>query len=259
MNNKTKDKYHRKYLIISDVHSNLEALKAVIEDAVNNHGGFNRLLCLGDLVGYGPNPRECIELLRKYDHLCVCGNHDMAASGETSTAHFNGYAADANRWNAEKLTDEDRKYLANLPQVIVEGDFTLVHGCPREPVWEYIDDHRDDAENFNLLQTPYCLVGHTHRPAWFASCDDGFESIVAVEKHICNDVPMKLNGSKLIINPGSVGQPRDGNPRAGYATYDTATGNISYCRVSYDIKKTQEKMRAAGLPGWLSDRLAIGN
>ncbi|RPJ63865.1 MAG: metallophosphoesterase [Dehalococcoidia bacterium] len=241
-----------KYLILADIHSNLEALQAVLEDA-QNYGGFGNVWCLGDVVGYGPDPSACINLLKQLDPLCVCGNHDLAAIGKLDIDDFNSDAARANRWTTGQLGDGDWEFLQALPEKIVEGDFTLVHGSPRQPAWEYITYGFTAADNFNHFDTRYCLVGHTHIPIIFEE-----EEGMANEGYMHHGDMLLLGDKKLIINPGGVGQPRDGDCRAGYAIYDSDEGNIFHYRVAYDISLTQDKMEKAGLPPFLISRLSSG-
>lgn len=241
-----------RYLILADIHSNLEALQAVLEDA-NNYGGFGHVWCLGDVVGYGPDPSACIKLLRQLDPLCVCGNHDLAAVGRIDVADFNSAAARANKWTAGQLDDEDREFLLMLPEKILQGDFTLVHGSPRQPAWEYIYYGFTAADNFDCFDTKYCLVGHTHIPFIFEE-EDG----IANEGYMRHGEILSLGDRKLIINPGGVGQPRDHDPRASYAIYDSDENCIYLYRVSYDIDVTQDKMERAELPSFLISRLSSG-
>ncbi len=241
-----------RYAIIADIHSNLVAFEAAIRD-IEDKGGFDELWCLGDVVGYGPEPHACIELLRNYKHLCIAGNHDLAAVNQIDISDFNADAADANKWTSSQLTTEDGEYLQNLPYTLTVGEFTLVHGSPRHPVWEYLLS-ADAAENsFDYFNTHYCLVGHSHIPLVFERSDDGVD-ISAYSK----ETTIKLDNSRLIINPGSIGQPRDRDPRAGYAIYDEEEGTIYFYRIEYDIKATQESMRLKGLPEFLINRLEHG-
>jgi diadenosine tetraphosphatase ApaH/serine/threonine PP2A family protein phosphatase len=241
-----------KYLILADIHGNLEALEAVLEDA-QNYGGFGNVWCLGDVVGYGPDPSECIKLLRRLDPVCVCGNHDLAAVGKLDIGDFNSDAARANRWTSVQLSDEERKFLLDLPETLVEGDFTIVHGSPRMPVWEYVAYGFIAAENFGYFGTPYCLVGHTHIPFVFEEEEDA-----ASEGYMGDGDMLKLGDKRLIINPGGVGQPRDRDPRASYAVYDSDEHSIFHYRVGYDVALTQEKMQQADLPHFLINRLVSG-
>ena len=241
-----------KYLIIADIHSNLEAFEAVLEDA-QNHGGFGHTWCIGDVVGYGPDPSACINLLRQLDAVCVCGNHDLAAVGKIDIGGFNSEAARANRWTAGQLNGEEKDYLSGLPDLVVEDGFTIVHGSPRQPAWEYIAHTITAEDNFRRFDTRFCIVGHTHVPYLFTS--DGFE----VSGSVLRDGDMlSLGDNRLIINPGGVGQPRDRDPRASYAIFDAEEMVLHNYRVSYDVAATQRKMEQAGLPDFLVSRIAWG-
>lgn len=241
-----------RYLIIADIHSNLEALQAVLEDA-QNYGGFGHVWCLGDIVGYGPDPSACLELLKQLDPLCVCGNHDRAAVGEIDIADFNSDAAIANRWTSEVLSGEEKEYLLGLPEVIIEDNFTLVHGSPRQPLWEYITHLFTAADNFKHFKTRYCLAGHTHVPFVFEQ-----DGLIINESHMKSGDMLVLGKKRLIINPGGVGQPRDRDSRAAYAVFDSEKQVVQHYRVEYDVKTTQAKMEEAGLPLFLISRLSLG-
>jgi diadenosine tetraphosphatase ApaH/serine/threonine PP2A family protein phosphatase len=241
-----------KYLILADIHSNLEAFEAVLEDA-QNHGGFGHTWCIGDVVGYGPDPSACIKLLRQLDPLCVCGNHDQAAVGKIDIGGFNSEAAKANRWTAGQLSHGDREFLSGLPGLVVEDDFTIVHGSPRQPVWEYIAHTLTAEENFRRFDTRFCIVGHTHVPYLFTN--DGLEVCGSVLRD--GDM-LALGDNRLIINPGGVGQPRDRDPRASYAIFDADEMVLHNYRVTYDVAATQRKMEKAGLPDFLVSRIAWG-
>ena len=241
-----------KYLILADIHSNLEAFEAVLEDA-QNHGGFGHTWCIGDVVGYGPDPSACIKLLRQLDPLCVCGNHDQAAVGKIDIGGFNFEAAKANRWTAGQLSHGDREFLSGLPGLVVEDDFTIVHGSPRQPVWEYIAHTLTAEENFRRFDTRFCIVGHTHVPYLFTN--DGLEVCGSVLRD--GDM-LALGDNRLIINPGGVGQPRDRDPRASYAIFDAEEMVLHNYRVTYDVAATQRKMEKAGLPDFLVCRIAWG-
>ncbi len=242
-----------RYAIIADIHANLAAFKAVLED-IEIQGSVDKLWCLGDVVGYGPDPHECIELLRQTNHVCVAGNHDWAATGKIDTGNFNTAAAEAAHWTAEHLTRSDVSYLANLPLVIEEEEFTLVHGSPREPIWEYVISVGIARENFSRFKSPYCLVGHSHIPQIFSLDEDGNCSASRFSRNI----KLVLGINRLIINPGGVGQPRDGNPQASYAIYDSEAKTVRLRRVPYDIASTQDKMVKSGLPMRLVARLSYG-
>jgi len=241
-----------RYAILGDIHSNLEAFEAVLRDA-DNRGGFDRIWCLGDVVGYGPDPNGCIERLRQFEHVCVAGNHDWAAIGKIDTADFNPVAAQACSWTAQQLTAENVEYLQSLSLNICQEDFTLVHGSPREPIWEYLLSTEGAQDSFAHFETAYCLVGHSHVPLIFELIDSK-----VVYEMFPEDASLELGKRRLIINPGGVGQPRDGDPRASYALYDTEARTIYHYRVEYDIQATQTKMEKRGLPMPLIMRLSVG-
>lgn len=241
-----------RYTILADIHSNLTAFQAVLRD-VEDRGGFNQLWCLGDVVGYGPEPHECLELLRSFDHLCIAGNHDWAAADKIDTGDFNHDAATANRWTSEKLTESDKLYLQTLPDILIKDEFTLVHGSPRDPLWEYLVSPIAAQENMAFYDTTFCFVGHSHVPVVFEFIDDSIKKRVLIDNE-----PVYLGTDRSIINPGSVGQPRDGDPRASYILYDTDSNTICLHRVSYDIETTQKRMEFEGLPAYLISRLTYG-
>ncbi len=241
-----------RYAIISDIHANLAAFTAVLAD-IEHQGGAEKVWCLGDVVGYGPDPHECIELLHQINHVCVAGNHDWAAIGKISTSEFNPDAALACQWTAQQLSSADVEYLEKLPLVIEEGDFTLVHGSPREPIWEYLVTTGIAEENFAYFKSQFFLVGHSHVPLVFSYGEDGTSA-----SRFSTNVKLVLGKNRLIINPGGVGQPRDGDPRASYAIYDSEARLIRLYRVPYDIRATQDRMVERGLPMRLVARLSYG-
>ena len=244
-------------LLLSDIHSNFEALTAVVRDA-RDRGSVDAIWNLGDTVGYGPDPGQCVRFLQDEGAVSVAGNHDLGAIGRISLSDFNPYAAAACRWNGSQITQEEAAFLGSLQLRVEEDTFTLVHGSPRDPVWEYLYSEDTARQNFPLFSTPICLVGHTHVPLAFALEDsDGRQRCRGTL--LAPDVPLKLEeGTRLIYNPGGVGQPRDGDPRACYALYDGEAQTITHHRVSYDIAATQQRMTAAGLPQYLIERLAAG-
>ena len=239
-------------LIVSDVHANLEAFESVIADA-EGRGGFDSIWSLGDLVGYGPDPGACIDLMRRHDHRGVAGNHDVASIGRLSLESFNVHAAAAARWTTAQLTPEHVEYLGGLPLRLEVDGFTVVHGSPRDPVWEYMVSVAVAIVSFNHFDTPRCLVGHSHIPFICKSREDG-----AAFLEFPLDKPVSLGDERLILNPGGLGQPRDGDPRASYAIFDSGGGSVTRHRAEYDIPATQEKMAARGLPQYLIDRLEHG-
>ena len=239
--------------IISDIHANLAAFTAVLDD-IKGWGGVDKVWCLGDIVGYGPDPHECIAALRQIDHICVAGNHDLAAIGKIGTAEFNPDAAAACQWTAKQLTSTDIAYLGKLPLFIEEGDFTLVHGSPADPVWEYLLTASQATDNSTLFKTQFCLVGHSHFPLVFGNDEKSEFSVM----RFVTEVKLVPGRERMIINPGGVGQPRDGNPQASYAIYDSQSGLMKLQRIPYDIQSTQKRMVEHRLPMSLVTRLSYG-
>ncbi len=239
-------------LIVSDIHSNLEALEAVLKHAERN-GGYDGIWCLGDMVGYGPDPSACLRRLRRHDLAAVAGNHDYAAAGVIDAADFNGSAFTAIRWTADQLGEEDTAYLAGLPQVNLQPPFTLVHGSLRAPIVEYLTHPSQAVATLELLTTNYCLVGHSHYP--FICRENGGMPLFLP---LPESQAVPLVSERCIVNPGSVGQPRDRDVRASYAVFDYEAHTIEHHRVDYDRAATQAKMREAGLPQYLIDRLDHG-
>ncbi len=243
-------------LILSDVHANLEALQAALEDG-ERRGGFQRIWCLGDLVGYGPDPEACVELLRQYPLAAVAGNHDHAAVGLLDPATFNHAAEAAARWTRRQLSAETTRFLSGLPLVELAGPFTLVHGSLRAPIHEYLLDEGSARATLVLLRSQFCLVGHSHLP-FLCREIDGAPTFEEFEE----DRVFPLDERRWIINPGGLGQPRDRDPRPNYAVYDDRLlkygGTVEHHRVTYDIAATQQKMQRAGLPTHLIERLSHG-
>lgn len=243
-------------LIISDIHANLTAFQAVLEHAQDQ---WDIIWFLGDLVGYGPDPNECVQELQKHKHIALSGNHDQAVLGNLDIKSFNREAKYAITWTQEAISPGTQSYLESLPSKQVEGDFTLAHASPRYPVWEYILDPLTASENFNWFQTEFCLVGHTHVPVIFEERLNGFRKVnVRPASYAAGSEPFYLGPERLIINPGSVGQPRDSDPRAAYALLDSETKLWSYQRVSYSVREVQERMEKCGMPKRLVNRLAYG-
>ena len=241
--------------IVSDIHSNLAALESVVRDIREQRGDADRFWALGDLIGYGPRPNETLDLLRSLDTSAVAGNHDLAAVGREPTDLFHAEAAACCVWNGRQLSDANRQYLLELPQVIREGDVTLVHGSLRDPVWEYLAHAEAVRANFALMATPYLAVGHTHIPMVFEESRNG----AAPRAHSPSGTSAPMAASvRAILNPGSVGQPRDGDPRASYAIWDSGRRTISHHRVEYDVGRTQAEMAQAGLPPRMAARLEFG-
>ncbi len=238
-------------LIISDIHANLTALEAVLAAA----GEYEAVWCLGDLVGYGPDPNACIQRIRQLSGLvCILGNHDAAVLGRIDTDNFNPEARAAIEWTQNELTGSSQAFLDSLPDKVFVGDITLAHGSPRHPVWEYLLDNRTATHSFSHFDTDYCLVGHTHLPVtYFLQNGNSLARLMVPE----SNSSLTLN-PRMIINPGSVGQPRDRDPRAAYSTYDTETHTIQFQRADYDVSAVQARMQEAGLPDRHIARLAGG-
>ena len=239
-------------LVFSDVHANLTALEAVLKDAES----FDQVWCLGDLVGYGPNPNECIERIQDLPGIqCIKGNHDAAIIGDIDIRAFNYEARASLEWLDVVLQPENRQWLMNLPDRLVMDDKTLVHGSPRNPIWEYILDKRAAWENMTAFDTIVCLVGHTHIPCIYQLEGEDAQSVKI--RYMTPGKTFSVN-QKSIVNPGSVGQSRDHNPKASYLIFDDETNQWIYQRVGYDIEKVQKQILAAGLPHRHATRLLDG-
>jgi predicted phosphodiesterase len=238
-------------LVISDIHANRNALEAVIADA----GDFEAAWCLGDLIGYGPDPNECIQLVRQLPELvCLLGNHDAAVIQQIDISSFNPEARRALQWTLNSLSQDSVDYLTSLPERTVANGVTLVHGSPRQPVWEYLLDTQIASQNFAYFETSFCFVGHSHLPVIF-QLNEGraYADLIVPEPQNC--IPLH---PRAILNPGSVGQPRDRDPRAAYALFDPEEQTWEYRRVHYDIASVQERMEAADLPLRHIQRLSTG-
>ncbi|HRQ37448.1 MAG TPA: metallophosphoesterase family protein [Chloroflexota bacterium] len=243
-------------LIISDIHANMAAFEAVLTDAT---GQWDIIWFLGDLVGYGPDPNECVAELKKHNHISLSGNHDQAVLGNLDIKLFNREANFAISWTQDVLSEESRTYLQAFSSKTVQEPFTLAHASPRYPVWEYIIDPGTAAENFDWFQTPYCFVGHTHVPVIFEErVSSRREIYMRAPFYMESGEPFVLGESRLIINPGSVGQPRDSDPRAAYALLDTEALVCMFKRVEYPVQLTQRRMEKFGMPRRLVERLAHG-
>ncbi len=238
--------------VLSDIHSNLVALDAVLDDLARAPA-VDEVWACGDIVGYGPQPNEVIGRLRERNVRAVMGNHDGAAVGMVEVAWFNDAAAIAIQWTAEVLTAESREYLAALPERRVEGSVTAVHGSPRDPIWEYVSSAAVAAASMGAFETRICLFGHTHFPMVYAQDDDGMHETIGTPGPAA-----PLPGGRVMMNPGSVGQPRDGDPASAYLLVDLDAQTLEFRRVPYDIERTQALMREVRLPTWLAERLSHG-
>ncbi|HVP56794.1 MAG TPA: metallophosphoesterase family protein [bacterium] len=240
-----------KYAIVSDIHANLEALEAALAEI--RRIGPDKVFCLGDLVGYGASPGECIEAARPVMRVTVAGNHDHGAAGLTDIRYFNSYARHAVMWTAAQLSREHLAYLAALPLLHVEGSkFRIVHATPSDPgQWNYIFTREQARAEFKAFPEQICFVGHSHQAGIFEMGEDG-------TVHPAGDHIKVLNRSRYMVNVGSIGQPRDGDPRGCICVYDEAASEIAMIRVAYDVAGAQKRIIAAGLPPILAQRLSYG-
>jgi diadenosine tetraphosphatase ApaH/serine/threonine PP2A family protein phosphatase len=235
--------------VLSDIHSNAPALDAVLEAIAP----YDQVWVLGDTVGYGPHPDAVVARLRAEGAIAVQGNHDAAVLGRIPIGSFNELAQEAVTWTAATAARSTLAWLAVQPDRREEGDFTLVHGSPRDPLWEYLISVPAARRSLAAFTTPHCLVGHSHFQLTFR--DDGGQ----VEAMPAGDGSrLRLDQRRCILNPGSVGQPRDGDPRAAAMLIDLETGDVEWRRVDYPVGTTQQAMRGTRLPRPLADRLAIG-
>jgi predicted phosphodiesterase len=238
-----------RFAIFSDLHSNLEATEAVLQDAREKE--CTDFVCLGDLVGYNANPHECVELVRQLGCPVVKGNHDEQACLGTSSRDFNDLAEFAINWTRDHLTEEDKAWLAELRLTRQVRDFTIVHATLDTPgEWGYVFKNLDAAASFTYQHTPVCFFGHTHVAGAFVRAE-------GVQRIVAERLPIEPN-KKYFINTGSVGQPRDGDSRAAYCIYDIERNVVEQRRVPYDIAITQRKIIQAGLPSLLAERLELG-
>jgi len=287
-----------RYAVLSDIHGNYEALVAVLRDierfSTEQRAPIDAFWCLGDIVGYGPEPRECVQRVQDICSFCVAGNHDWAAIGKLDLDDFVGVAANSAAWTSAQLSAQDRIYLRGLPEVTGFGEYTLAHGSPLNPIWEYLTSPLAATPNFAAFDSTFCLVGHTHVPTIFLLPDDvrplppppeillgesgrgafapgdsdlmPFPDIGTMPLgagSLCEHVTpapglwLMPEHRRAIINPGSVGQPRDGDPRASYIIVDSDLG-VEFRRVEYDVAATQRKMTEQGLSPRMAARLERG-
>jgi predicted phosphodiesterase len=240
------------YAIISDIHGNLEALHSALRYIESYQGKIDKVICLGDIVGYGADPGECIRVTRDLSDIILAGNHDFAVCEQTSIEDFNLYAKEAVLWSRDALNEKEINFLKSLPLKYEEKNIDFVHSSLHRPEsWRYLINTSDTYIDFQLLEKKILFVGHTHVPVMFE--DDG--------KKVKASSPSELSlnsSNKYIINPGSVGQPRDRDPRASFAIYDSDREYVEIARIEYDIQKAQRKILDAGLPEILATRLGYG-
>jgi predicted phosphodiesterase len=237
--------------VVSDIHSNLHALDAVL-DAIEREAP-DELWCLGDLVGYGPRPNECCAAIAERADVCLAGNHDLAVRGTIDLADFGGEAEVAARWTREVLEPRSQELLDRLEPEGAAHGVALYHGSARDPIWEYVLSDEAASATLQLTTAPLVLVGHSHVALQIVEADGELEGGVAR-----GGTQLGLDGRRALLNPGSVGQPRDGDPRAAFLLLDLETQQASFRRVSYDVQRTQREMRDVGLPETLAGRLELG-
>jgi diadenosine tetraphosphatase ApaH/serine/threonine PP2A family protein phosphatase len=242
-----------KYAIFSDVHGNLDALEAVLGHCAGEDVGFH--LCLGDVIGYGANPNECIERVRSLENCrCLKGNHDAAVTDERERTFFHEVALEGIRFTEKQLTQENIRFLRDLDYVYRSGEMMAVHASPFRPeAWEYVLDRAGARRAFDAMgESRVAFIGHSHAPVVF--CDDGpAERLIPGEPTV-----LDTTVRRYVVNVGSVGQPRDGNPDASYVVYDDQDRSARIFRVQYDREKAAEKILKAGLPPVLAERLLVG-
>ena len=238
-----------KIAIFSDIHANLEALEAVLADTKNQ--GCTDYVCLGDVVGYNADPVACLNIIRDMGCPIVKGNHDFDSGNDTPLDQMNDLAANSLKWTRQQLSVDQRKWLSRLRMVRQVQDFTIVHSTLDQPTsWNYVTNRHDAMSNFSYQISPVCFYGHTHMPITYYKNEQAGSLPPTT-------VPIK-DGVKYFINPGAVGQPRDGDWRASYCIYDLETKVVTFRRVAYDLVKAQNKIIMAGLHPFLAQRLANG-
>jgi predicted phosphodiesterase len=237
--------------VVSDIHSNLHALEAVL--AAIEAEAPDELWCLGDLVGYGPRPNECCAAIAERAEVCLAGNHDLAVRGTIDLAEFHGEAGLAATWTREVLEPEWQALLARLEPEGAAHGVALYHGSARDPIWEYVLDDEGALATLERTRSRLVLVGHSHVALRIVQSDDDLNGGIAPA-----DTEVELDGVRALLNPGSVGQPRDGDPRAAYLLLDLDAQRATFHRVEYEVERTQREMREAGLPEMLAARLELG-
>jgi predicted phosphodiesterase len=244
-----------RYLILTDIHANLEALETCLKDARGR--GYDETLVLGDIVGYGPDPNAVIEAIRRLKPKAIVrGNHDKVALGMNQAEGFHAAARAAAHWMLESLTEQNREWLVALPMgpTIIDGEIEICHGAPFDED-AYIFDELDARHAFEASTAPLCFYGHTHFAVAFRLIKDLLEVVSPANGETALAIDPQ---ARYLVNPGSVGQPRDGDPRAAYAIYDTDTKQLNLIRLAYPLETTQDKMLKVGLPDPLARRLALG-
>ena len=237
--------------VVSDIHGNYHALEAVLAEVLSETP--DEIWCLGDVVGYGPDPNRCCEAVERHANLCLAGNHDLAVIGSLTVEDFNGDAAVAVRWTQTVLADDARRFLEPLVPAATRNGAALFHGSPIDPVWDYVLSEEVARASMEMVRAPLVMVGHSHVALSIAY--DG-EALSGGLAHGGQEVD--LRASRWLLNPGSVGQPRGGDPRAAWLMLDLAAGRASFRRTEYPIERTQAEIRSVGLPEALAVRLERG-
>jgi len=238
---------------ISDIHGNLEALETVLADAEAQ--GVEHFVCLGDIVGYGPDPNACVDRVRELCEVTILGNHDQAALGELSTEYFNEYARQATAWTAKTLTDTTKEFLRSLPFSVEYQGLRLVHASPLQPEnWTYVLTMEEAERQFGGFTERLCFIGHSHLPLVLEKNGEDCQAM----RYPADEPLDLLSGRRYIVNVGSVGQPRDRDPRSAYVWYDDVMDQLRLRRLDYAIEAVQTKIVDAGLPSFLATRLAHG-
>jgi len=239
------------YGVFSDVHSNLPALEAVLQSMASR--GVQRRVCLGDLVGYGADADACVQKVKENADVCIIGNHDSVALRREASSSFNVYARQAIEWTQGHLSDGSVEYMKKLPYVVEEDRFTFVHASPMSPAdWHYVTNLDDALEAFDFFSTDFCLIGHTHNPIMVVMRGKEIPRIIEGPAY------RPAEGERILINVGSVGQPRDRDPRACWCLIDSEGSWIEFVRVEYDVKAAQAPMRKENFPNFLIERLDVG-
>ena len=238
-----------RYIVFSDLHGNLEALNKFEKEVSSIK--FDRLVCLGDIVGYGADPNLCVDWVRENADFTLAGNHDLAVVKKTDIAYFNAYAIEACKWTQKILTAENRAFLESLPMDMKENDAYWVHASPYQPArWHYIVSKKDAEKHFWSFEAPVCFVGHSHKPIILEQKPEG-----EINDYVADLWDIEP-GNRYIFNDGSLGQPRDGNTKPMYIIYDSDERTVEFKRFNYDFSQTQNKIIENGLPAYLADRLS---
>jgi predicted phosphodiesterase len=240
-----------KVAVLTDIHANLPALEAVLE--ATEQAGLTQRWCLGDVVGYGAQPDQCAALAKEHCELSLVGNHDLAVTGEIDTEVFSASAAAAVEWTRQNTKDETMEFLKSLKPQNTDKDVGLYHASPRDPVWEYVLAVDQALECMDEMPGRIGMIGHSHVALYFSDAKEGGEGGQAPDGH-----RIDLSEGRWLLNPGSVGQPRDGDTRAAWLELDTDEWTATYHRIEYDIGRAADAIREAGLPDLLADRLSVG-